>query len=132
MIRKQLSIFLANHPGALSRVGTAFQEGNVNILGITVSDTVDHAVVRLVVDDSQKALSILEECHMLVIEQDILEATLPNKPGAFAGLAAKLAVGGINVDYAYGSNPTGTSEKGVLFLHVTNLEKAEEILKDYK
>ncbi|RME81147.1 MAG: amino acid-binding protein [Planctomycetota bacterium] len=128
MIRKQLSFFLANKPGTWVRIGKAFKEGGVNILALTVSDTVDHAVVRLIVDDPQKALEILEERGLIVLEGEVLEIHLPNSPGKFLEIAEKCAAAGINIDYVYGSLPSQESREGTLYLHVSDLEKAQQVL----
>lgn len=126
--RRQLSVFLANKPGALSRVGEAFRDAGINIQGITVSDAVDHAVVRMVVDSPAEAIDILEERGVLVFDEYVLEASLPNRPGAFAEFAHLLAEADINIDYAYGSLPLGPTPGGTLFLHVTDLEQADKLL----
>ena len=55
-IAKQLAVFLDNRPGALARVCEAFEENGINIHALTTSDTVDHSVVRMVVDDPQPAI----------------------------------------------------------------------------
>jgi hypothetical protein len=60
-ITTQLALFLANKPGTLAAVCDALAAEKINIFGLTISDTVDHAVVRMVVSDYKKALSIFEE-----------------------------------------------------------------------
>ncbi|RME04582.1 MAG: ACT domain-containing protein [Planctomycetota bacterium] len=127
-IRKQLSIFLANKPGALSRAGQALREANINILGITVSDAVDHAVVRFVVDKPEEAIKIFEERNILIIEGEVLEVLIPNTPGGFAELAAKLAEKQININYAYGSVLASDAQQGNIYLHVSDIESAKKIL----
>jgi hypothetical protein len=129
--RRQLSVFLANRPGALSRVGEAFREAGINIQGITVADAVDHAVVRMVVDMPAEAIDILEERGGMVFDEYVLEVSLPNRPGAFAELAAKLADEDINIDYAYGTLQTKEATGATLYLHVTDLERAERVLADF-
>ena len=58
-IAKQLAVFLDNRPGALARVCEAFEDKGINIHALTTSDTVDHSVVRMVVDDPQSAIWLL-------------------------------------------------------------------------
>jgi len=129
--RRQLSVFLANRPGALARVGEAFSEAGINIQGITISDAVDHAVVRMVVDSPAEAIDILEERGVLVFDEYVLEAALPNRPGAFADFAALLAEEDINIDYAYGSLPTHEAPGVTLFLHVPDIERADRVLQRF-
>lgn len=128
-IQKQLSVFLANRPGAISRVGGAFKDAGVNIMGLCVADASDHAVVRMIVDAPQKAIGILEERGVLVLEEDLLEVTISHEPGAFADFAALLAAEDINIDYAYGSIPTVVTEGGRLYLHVSDIERAARVLQ---
>jgi hypothetical protein len=126
-IATQLALFLANKPGTLAAVCDALAAENINIFGLTISDTVDHAVVRMVVSDHVRALSIFEEHGTLVVESDVLMLEHDNKPGTLSQIAKKLAAENVNVEYAYlGSAPT--SEKGLLIFRPNNLKKAFEIL----
>jgi hypothetical protein len=126
-IATQLALFLANKPGTLAAVCDALAAENINIFGLTISDTVDHAVVRMVVSDHARALSIFEEHGTLVVESDVLMLEHDNKPGTLSQIAKKLAAENVNVEYAYlGSAPT--SEKGLLIFRPNNLKKAFEIL----
>jgi len=126
MIEKQLSIFLENKPGVLAAVCKALAEHEVNIRGISVSDTVDHAVVRLVVSDPHKALHVLGDHGALVVETDVLAVDLSDKPGELAKLATRFAKARINVEYAYGSSD---HSKGTVFFRVSNVKLAAKLLK---
>lgn len=127
-VHKQLSVFLANKPGVLARLCQTFAQEKINIVAISVSDTVDHAVVRLIVSDARRARELLEAHGVLVVETDVLAITLPDRPGALARTAAKLAAAGVNIEYAYG---TAGSRRGksLLVFRVSNLAKARRILK---
>ena len=100
-ITKQLAIFLENRPGMLARVCDALAESKINIYAISTSDTVDHAVIRMVVSDYRKALHVFEEHGTLAVEDDVLLIEGDNKPGSLAKLAHKLARARINIEYAY-------------------------------
>ena len=80
-IVKQLSLFLKNKPGTLSKVCEALARSKINIYAISISDAVDHAVVRIVVSDPQKALHLLGERGVLVLERDVFMLEGRNKPG---------------------------------------------------
>ena len=90
-------------------------------------DTVDHAVVRMVVSDHKKALSIFEEHGTLVLENDVLMLEHDNKPGTLSEIAKKLAAEKVNIEYAYLATAPN-AEKGVLIFRPNNLKKAFEIL----
>lgn len=125
MVERQLSIFLQNKPGVLAEVCQVLAAESVNLRALSVSDTVDHAVVRMVVDNPQKASHLLGERGTLVVETDVLGLKLTNKPGALGEVAAKLAKAKVNIEYAYGS---ADSADGVLFLRVSDLKKAQRAL----
>ncbi len=123
----QLAVFLENKPGALARMCRVLEDEKINILGLTVSDTVDHSVIRMVVNESTKALHLLEQHNVLVVENDILMIENDNKPGSLALVAEKLSQANINIEYAYLANGT-RARKGTLFLRPSNVKKALEIL----
>ena len=123
----QLALFLANKPGTLAAVCDALAAENINIYGLTISDTVDHAVVRMVVSDHKKALSIFEEHGTLVVENEVLMIVNDNKPGTLSRLAKKLADEGINIEYAYLASAPDYA-KGLLILRPNNIRKAYELL----
>ena len=126
-IVKQLSIFLKNRPGTLSGICELLQDSKVNILGFSVSDTVDHAVVRMVLSDPEKALHLLGDAGLLVVENDVLAISLENEPGQMTSLSQKLAANQINIEYAYGGVEE-ESRQGVLFVRVSNAKGALEAI----
>lgn len=128
-IAQQLSIFLANKPGTLAEVCEVLSEDGINIFGMTISDTTDHAVVRMVVSNPEKALYLLEERGVLVVENSVLLTENVNKPGAFGEIARKLAKGKINIEYAYLATSPG-SKKGLAVLRVSDTKKAMKLLAD--
>jgi len=129
MIEKQLSVFLENKPGVLADVCKTLGAHGINIRGMSISDTVDHAVVRLIVDDSQKAIHILGEHGALVVETDVLAVKLADRPGELAKMARKFARGKINIEYAYG---TSDGTEATLFIRVSDVKKAMQLLSPKK
>jgi hypothetical protein len=126
-ITKQLAIFLDNRPGTLARVADALAEAKINIYAISTSDTVDHMVIRLVVNDYRKALLVFEEHGTLVVEDDVLMVEGSNKPGSLSKIAHKLAGAKINIEYAYSATHPD-EKKGLLILRVTDAKKALKVL----
>ncbi|HEY1583874.1 MAG TPA: ACT domain-containing protein [Chthoniobacterales bacterium] len=125
----QLAVFLGNRPGALSRVCTELAAAQINIHALATSDTIDHAVVRMVVSDPMKALMILGERGVLALENDVLMIESNNEPGTLAAIADRLANASINIEYAYlASRPN--SEQGLMIIRPSNVEKAERALHD--
>jgi hypothetical protein len=124
---EQLSLFVANKPGTLAEVCDALALERVNIYGLTVSDTVDHAVVRMVVSDTQRALAVFETRGALVLENEVLMIENDNKPGSLSQIAKSLSVAKVNIEYAYlASMPS--ARKGLLILRVSDPRKALKVL----
>jgi len=122
-IVEQLAIFIANKPGTLAEVCDALAHDRINIYGLNVSDTVDHAVVRLVVSDTRKAMALFEARGTLVVESDVLMVENDNKPGSLSRIARVLSAHKINIEYAYlASMPS--AKKGLLILRVSDPKKA--------
>jgi hypothetical protein len=126
-ITKQLAIFLDNRPGTLARVVDALAEAKINIYAIATSDTVDHSVIRLVVNDYRKAMHVFEEHGTLIVEDDVLMIDGANKPGELARLAHKLADAKINIEYCYSATPA-ESKNGLMIMRVSNAAKALKVL----
>lgn len=126
-IVEQLAIFIANRPGTLAELCDALAEERVNIYGLTVSDTVDHAAVRMVVSDTRKAIALLESRGTLVLESEVLMIENDNRPGSLSKIARELAAARINIEYAYlASMPS--AKKGLLILRLSDVRKAFKLL----
>lgn len=126
-IVEQLAIFIANKPGTLAEVCDALAEDKINIYGLTVSDTVDHAVVRMVVSDTRRAIALLEAHGTLVVENDVVMIENDNRPGGLSRIAKALSAAKVNIEYAYlASMPT--AKKGLLILRASDVKKALKVL----
>ncbi|MEI6073416.1 MAG: amino acid-binding protein [Verrucomicrobiae bacterium] len=128
-IVEQLAIFIANKPGTLSEVCDALAGEKINIYGLTVSDTVDHAVVRMVVSDTRRAISLFEAHGTLVVENDVIMIENDNRPGGLSRIAKALSGAKVNIEYAYlASMPN--AKKGLLILRVSDVKKALKVLSN--
>lgn len=126
-IVEQLALFIANKPGTLAEVCDALAAERVNIYGLTISDTVDHAVVRMVVSDTRRAMAVFEARGTLVVENDVLMVENDNKPGSLSQIAKTLSEHKINIEYAYlASMPS--ARRGLLIVRVTDPKKALKVL----
>jgi hypothetical protein len=123
----QLAVFLENRPGTLGRVCEALAKAGVNIHALTVSDTVDHAVVRMIVSDPTKALMLLGERGVLAFENDVLYIEAANEAGVLGKIAEALSRAEVNIEYAYFAT-SATSRKGIIVLRPSNVEKARQAL----
>ena len=123
----QLAVFLENRPGALGRVCGALAQAGINIHALTVSDTVDHAVVRMIVSDPTKALMLLGEHGVLAFENDVLYIEAANEAGVLEQIADALSRAEVNIEYAYFAT-SSTSRKGIIVLRPSNMETARAAL----
>lgn len=126
-LAKQLALFLDNKPGTLARVTKEFAKEKINILALSVSDTVDHAVLRVVVNDTDRAVYILERHGVLVVDRDVILIQGGARPGELARIAQRLAENRINIEYTYGAVSPG-AKKGLLALRTNNNKKAIKVL----
>ena len=126
-IAKQLSVFLANKPGMLADVCDELAAAKINIFALTISDTADHSVVRMVVSDHEKALQIFEELGVLTVESKVLLIENNNRPGALAKISKKLAKAKINIEYAYLATSPG-AKVGLLVMRVDDTKRALKVL----
>ena len=127
-LTSQLAVFVENRPGTLARVCEALAEANINIHAMTISDTVDHTVLRMVVSDPRRALFLFEERNVLVVETEVLMVEADNHPGSVAQLARLLADGKVNIEYLYcATNPR--TRHGVIILRVSDPHKALKLLQ---
>jgi len=112
--RAEITVARENEPGRLAHLTQCLAEQKVNILAISVLESTDMGMVRMVVDKPPVALKMLVECcPMTITACEVLEVRLPNKPGALAGIATKLAKKRVNIDYLYGST-TGKGKASVI------------------
>jgi hypothetical protein len=123
----QLSVPMENKPGQLARIGSALARAKVNIEAISVVDSAEVGVVRLVTSSSAKAAAALKRAGMAAVQQPVLVVKLPNEPGALAKAAAKLAAAKINIAYAYGS-AAAPGAMSTIVMAVSDLAKAARAL----
>jgi hypothetical protein len=102
-------------------------KADVNIFALTISDTADHSVVRMVVSDTDRALAIFEERGVLVVASKVLLIENSNKPGALAKIATRLAKAKINIEYAYLATSPG-AKSGLLILRAHDTKRALKVL----
>ncbi|MBI4027117.1 MAG: acetolactate synthase [Verrucomicrobia bacterium] len=124
----QFSVFLENKCGRLLDLTRLFGQTNIHILGLSVVDTTDSAVVRLVVDDPDKTTEIFRENQIPFSDTEIIVAELPHGPDALAAILTALLQAEINIYYTYGLI-VRPRDKPLLAFHVEEQELAADILR---
>ena len=120
-IDTQLAVFLENRPGILARVCQALAKATINIVALSILDTVDHAILRMVVDKPKEAERVLAQLSAVVQEREVVFLDVPNEIGALAKITQQLAEAGINLEYAYCAGSTSGGPSG-LVLRTNDLE----------
>jgi hypothetical protein len=126
-IETQFSIFLVNKPGVLATVIGAMAKAKLNIVALTLTDYMEHGVLRILCDNTASARVVLGKAHDRWTETDVLVMELANEPGAFAAVAQKLADEHVNISYAYctGGAPGGHT---TAVFKVADVKKAMKVL----
>lgn len=124
----QFSIFMVNKPGVLAKVLGEFARAKINIVAMTMMDSVEHGVMRIIFEAPKKAKEVLSKLNMGYNETEVLCVNLTNKSGALAAVAEKLAKNHINISYAYcTAGAKGGRTTGVLKL--ADVKKAMKVLQ---
>ncbi len=126
-VETQLSALIENRAGVLAELAADLARHGISIRALTIANLVDHAVVRLVVSEPQKALHLLGDRGVLVVSSSVLALDMPDEAGALAGVAKRLGRAGVNIEYAYGSSPVGGG-RAVVYVHASDLKKARAAL----
>lgn len=125
---KQYSLFLENKPGLLAQVAKQLARARINVLAMTMMDSSEHGVLRMVVSDGiEKFRSAVTELNLPMTETDVLLVDMPNRPGSLAEVCGKLAESHINISYAYcTTGAPGGKTNGVF--KVADVNKAIKVL----
>ncbi len=127
-ITTQFSIFMVNKPGVLAQVLGEFARAKINIIAMTMMDSAEHGVMRVVFAAPDRAREVLLNVNMPCNETEVLCVNLTNKSGALAAVAERLAKNHINISYAYcTAGAKGGRTTGVL--KVADVKKAMKVLQ---
>lgn len=129
MAIRQLSIFLENKKGRLESIAKLLADGNIDIRGISVADTAEFGLLRLIVNDIDKAQKILEANSVALHINDVTAVEIDRKPGGLARVLGVLNDTAINVEYMYAlAQPNSINP--VLILRFSEPKTAREMLRN--
>lgn len=128
---KQLSVFLENKPGALSAPCRLLAKADINIQTFSLADTREFGILRLIVEDSDKARRLLTRHGFAVKLTEVVALEVPDEPGGLAKILDALDGTGINVEYAYAFT-TKSQGFGLLVFRFNDPDGALKILKTRK
>lgn len=124
---KQISVFLENKSGRLAAVTRTLAAAQINIRALSIADTSDFGILRLIVDKPDRAFSALQEGGYTVSQTDVIAVEMPDRPGGLAGVLALLEQAQINVEYLYAFIGKG-SNGALLIFRVEEIEEAQSQL----
>lgn len=121
---RQLSVFVENKTGHLADALDTLADGDVNVVSFTIADTADYGILRLLVDQTDRAKELLTAADYAVVEHPVVCAQIPDEPGALASIARTVAQSGIGIDYIY------LGARNSLLLRTEEHERLEKLLRE--
>ena len=126
---EQISIFLENKAGRLAEVTSILAGAKINIRALALADTSDFGVLRLIVDDNQKAETVLKDSGFTVGKTDVVAVEVPDQPGGLHNILAILQKGGKNVEYMY-AFVQQSGNNAVMIFRFDDIDAAVKILEE--
>jgi hypothetical protein len=127
---KQISLFAENKPGRLSKIADTLSKAKINIRAFTIAEAGDFGVIRMVVDDPDKAYKALQGQGFAVSETEVIGVEMKDIPGGLHEIADVLGKNSVNIDYAYAF--VTSTQLALLILRVDNIPQAQKVLKAAK
>jgi hypothetical protein len=124
---EQISIFLENKPGSLAEVTRILGEAGVNIRALSLADTKDFGILRLIVNDNEKAREILGKKGFTVRKTEVVAVVVPDRPGGLADILKVLVEAKINVEYLY-AFVQHSGKEAIIIFRFDETDRAIEVL----
>jgi hypothetical protein len=125
---EQISVFLENRPGGLEQVTGILKDAGINIRTLTLADTSDFGILRMIVNDVEAASRVLKEQGLRISRTNVVAVEVPDRPGGLHGILEVVAKNGINVEYLY-AFVERSGENAVIIFRLDAPDKAIEVLK---
>lgn len=129
MIIKQLSIFIENKPGRLSEITDIIAKNNINMRALSLADSSDFGILRIIADNTGKLGDILKENGITAKITNVISICVEDRPGGLAKILKLLAEENIGIEYMYAFISKQIADKAYVVMRVEEENKAVEILK---
>ena len=129
MTINQISIFLENTAGRIADVTKTLKDNSINLRAIMIADTADFGILRIITDDSEKALSVLKEAKFTTKTTDVLAISISDKVGALHDVMALFQNNGINIEYLYASLEK-TGDTAIIIFKVEDADKGLKVIEE--
>jgi hypothetical protein len=127
----QFSVFLSNKPGVLANVLTDLARAKVNVVALSMMDSMEHGVLRMVVDDADRARDVFAKLNVPCGQTEVMVIDMPNRPGSMADVCSRLAENHVNISYCYAT--TGVAGNRTLgVFKVADINKGLRVLAGRK
>lgn len=126
---KQLSVFLENKAGRLARVTSVLGEAGINIRALSIADTSDFGILRIIVNDPQSAYAILKDAGFTVSETEVIAVRVQDTPGGLAAVLEQMSEANLNIEYMYAFLGTSDNDALVIF-KVEDIKQARVAFKE--
>lgn len=126
MFVNQLSVFIENREGRLDNVLATLKKNDINIVSLSLADSSDYGLLRMIVSDPQKGRNVLKEAGFTAMLTEVLAVKLAHKVGQLEVLLSEICKAGINIDYMY-ALATGSDDASIV-IKTGDLNKAADIL----
>ena len=130
MIIKQISIFMENTTGRLADVTALLAKGGVNLRALSIADTADFGILRMVADQPDEAVQLLKDAGFIARETDVIGVEVPDHPGELARIMALFRDEGVNIEYLYASLEHKI-DKAVIVLKVDDIDAGLAMLEKH-
>ena len=128
MAVRQISVFMENKVGPLAEITTLLAQHQINMRALSVAETQDFGILRIIVEEPEKAEQVLKDNQIIFRESSVLAVLMEDRPGSMAAVVDLLAQAGIPVEYAY-AFITRQADNACLILKVKEDEAAEALLE---
>jgi hypothetical protein len=125
---QQISLFLENKPGHLNAICRTLADAQLNIVTLSLADTQQFGIVRLIVKEWQRAKQVLEAAGYVVNVREVVAAAVPDRPGGMAEMLDIIGKAGVNIEYMYAFT-FRHGEEAILVFRFDNPDRAIEALK---
>jgi len=129
MLIKQLSIFVENKHGRMAEIAEIISAAGVDIRALSVADTTDFGILRLIVDAPDKAVEVLKTAGITVSLTDVIAVGIDDKPGAFSKAVRTLSNENIDIEYMY-AFISRTEGKASVILRIDDVQKGMDVLQN--
>ena len=128
---EQIAVFLENKSGRLAEITRVLAENNINIRALSVADTADFGILRLIVDKVDEAKEVLKANSFTVGKTNVIAVEVPDRTGGLAGVLKTVEAAGLNVEYMY-AFVNNSGENAVLIFRFDDMDKAISALQEAK